>query len=153
MQNVIANQIVTSINNAILASQDLSLLVTNLWNETGCPKETGRLIGEAANGEILDKNPIRILAEAVFNVKDVTRKEASLLLNATELVTKQRVSQILAVVFDGDASKNRGKTPAKEAKTEGDSFAAIMAILSGKNLSLTEDQADAILAAVASKTI
>jgi hypothetical protein len=151
----IANQIVSAINNAILANESLSQLVADLWSETVCPKETGRQIGKAADGHVLDKNPIRVLAEAVYNVKGIERKDASKLLNATGLVSKQRVAQILAVVFDGDSSKNCGKAAAKPAadKPAGDSFAAIMAILSGKNLTLSEEQADAILAAVASKVI
>lgn len=151
--NTIANQIIAAVNDSINLNNSIGQLIAQLWTATKCPKETGRLIGEASDGVILDRNPIRILAEAVYEVNGVTRKDASVLLNATGLVTKQRVAQILAVVFDGDKSKNKGKTPAKEAKTEGDSFAAIMAILSGKSLTLTEDQADAILAAVASKTI
>ena len=153
MQNVIANQIVSAINAQFTATHELAKLITALWNQTQCPKETGRLIGEAFSQDGLDRNPIRNLADSLREIHGTTKKEASLLLNATGLVSKQRVAQILAVVFDGDKSKNKGKTPAKEAKTEADSFAAIMAILSGKNLSLTEDQADAILAAVASKTI
>jgi hypothetical protein len=90
------------------------------------------------------------------------RKSASKFLNALGLVTKQRISQLLAVVYDGDASKNKGKPKGdgdgEEAESQdgldkpsgGFTFAQILAAI-GSLQSVTLEEAQTAAALLASK--
>lgn len=85
---------------------DVVILVTH----HATPKDAGAALKAAweTAGEKTDTLPIRMLVEACY-LAGVTRADASPLLNAVKAATKQRVSQLLAVVYDGDKSKNKGK--------------------------------------------
>jgi hypothetical protein len=86
------------------------------------------------------------------------RKSASKFVNAMGLVTKQRVSQLLAVVYDGDASKNKGKPKAEteskdgldKSSGNGFTFAQILAAI-GSLQSVTLEEAQTAAALLASK--
>ena len=95
----------------------------------------------------------RRLVEACFDT-NMDRKMASRFLNSAGLVTKQRIAQLLGVVFDGDSSKNRGKDKAKSgeesSKGKGFTFDQIMAALQTLP-SIPKEQATSAAALLASK--
>jgi len=97
----------------------------------------------------------RRLVKACFDT-NMDKKMASRFLNAVGLVTKQRIGQLLGVVFDGDASKNRGKDKDKaksgdeSGKGKGWTFDQIMAALQTLP-SITKAQASSAAALLASK--
>jgi len=140
--------------NCATASHSLTLAVAALCQAAG---EDFKAAGVAlANewskigGNVDDSQATRKLVEACY-ATTMTRKDASKFLNAVGLVTKQRIAQLLAVVYDGDASKNRGKDKAKSQDETGDqkegtgyTFEQVLASL--KTLgTMTEAQANAML--------
>lgn len=66
----------------------------NAWHAIGANVEGGR--------------PCRVIVEACFQT-NLDRAAVLKFVNGAALVTKQRVSQLVAVVYDGDKSKNKGK--------------------------------------------
>jgi hypothetical protein len=118
-------------------------------------KKVGSLIGDEwykIGADVNGSKPIRLLIEACM-ATNMERKDISALVNATEIVSKQRVSQLLAVIIDGDKSKNKGSKdkPSKEGAGQGGlDFDAILAAI--KSLpSITLDQAQAAAALLSSK--
>lgn len=93
----------------------------------------------------------RRLVEACFDT-NMDRKMASKFLNAVGLVTKQRIAQLLSVVFDGDSSKNRGKDKAKDKAKSADESADESGDESGKGNGWTFDQIMAALQTLPSIT-
>ena len=124
-------------------------------------KTAGEAFANAWNaiGGGVDSNlATRRLVEACHNTS-IERKSASKFLNGVGLVTKQRISQLLAVVYDGDKSKNNGNVKAnKESKDsldkkesgKGFTFDQIMAALQTLP-SITKEQAKSAAALLASK--
>lgn len=105
-------------------------------------------------GDIPSAQSTRQLVEACHGTT-MAKKEASKFLNAMALVSKQRVSQLLSVVYDGDASKNRGNTKDEKSqdgldKGKGFTFEQILAAI-GSLQSITKEQAQAAAQALASK--
>lgn len=70
----------------------------------------------ASLNEKADALPIRMLVEACY-LAGITRADASPLCNAVKAVAKQRVSQLVAVIYDGNKAANKGK-PAKGGKAD-----------------------------------
>jgi hypothetical protein len=124
-------------------------------------KKVGSLIGDEwykVGADVNGSKPIRLLIEACM-ATNMERKDISALVNATEIVSKQRVSQLLAVIVDGDKSKNKGSKdkPSKEGtgqggldKSEIPSWDAILKAIKAQP-SLTKAQAEEAAALLASK--
>jgi len=122
-------------------------------------KKVGSLIGDEwykVGADVNGSKPIRLLIEACM-ATNMERKDISALVNATEIVSKQRVSQLLAVIIDGDKSKNKGGKD--KASKEGDgqggldkapSFAAILEAIKALP-SITQVEAETAAALLASK--
>jgi hypothetical protein len=169
--NVLWDITVDSVN--LLATE-----VAKLMHLTGeSPSKAGELVGAAWKAESLDSvvessKPIRLLAEAARDT-NMTKDTARSFLKGTGLVSRQRVHQILAVVFDGDKAANKGSrkapkgepsvktvltasgpapkgaTPAAPTPAKAD-FKAVVAVLKGLT-SLTREQAIEIAKLAASK--
>jgi hypothetical protein len=103
-----------------------------------------------------NSRPMRLVIEALL-FTDVTRKEASAFANAMQLVSRQRVSQLLGVVYDGDKSKNNGNKPSEggesqEGLDKGKGFTFEQILASLKSLDkLTMEQAQILASVAASK--
>lgn len=122
-------------------------------------KKVGSLIGDEwykIGADVNGSKPIRLLIEACMET-NMERKDISALVNATEIVSKQRVSQLLAVIIDGDKSKNKGgkDKPSKEGAGQDplDKTPSVDAIVAAiKALpSVTQLEAETIAALLASK--
>ena len=123
------------------------------------PKKMGLAIGNEwyqVGGEVEGGKPARLLLEACQEAK-MDKKNTYALMNASEIVTKQRVSQLYAVVVDGDKSKNKGSKdkPSKEGVGQGGldkapSFAAILDAIKALP-SITQIEAETAAALLASK--
>lgn len=143
------------------SSHGLTLAIATLCQASG---ENYKAAGEAfaiawrtMGGGIDNNQATRHLVEACHQTT-MEKKAASKFLNAVGLVTKQRISQLLAVVYDGDASKNRGNDKAKDkAKSQdgldkGDGFTFEQILAAIKTLkSISKEQAQAAAVALASK--
>lgn len=139
----------------------IAVEITSLLNSNGQDnKKAGKAIGDAwqvIGGDVEAGQPVRLLIEACALIKDMTRKDTSKLVNAADIVSRQRVSQLIAVIFDGDKSKNSGNKAAKE-KAEGKSkegldkmtFDQILAALKALT-SITQQQAEVAASLLASK--
>lgn len=99
---------------AVSLAADLVPLVA----EEGSPKDAGAAL-KAAWASLNEKQgdlPARLLVDAC-HLGGISRADVSALVYATKAVTRQRVSQLVAVIYDGDKSKNKGKA-AKGGKTD-----------------------------------
>ena len=150
---------------ATLACQIAATLADMMNGNGNDYKAIGKAIGEEwqkIGGDVETSQPIRLLIEACSMVKGMTKKETSKLVNAANIVSRQRVSQLIAVIFDGDKSKNYGNKTAKDKaakdKADGESqepldkmtFDQILAAL--KSLpSITQHQAEVAASILASK--
>lgn len=143
----------------------IAVEITSLLNSNGQDnKKAGKAIGDAwqvIGGDVETSQPVRLLIEACALIKDMTRKDTSKLVNAADIVSRQRVSQLIAVIFDGDTSKNKGKAAKEKAeKGEGEgksqdgldklSFTQILAALKALP-SITQEQAEIAATILASK--
>jgi hypothetical protein len=124
------------------------------------PKKMGLAIGNEwyqIGGEVEGGKPARLLLEACQEAK-MDKKNTYALMNASEIVTKQRVSQLYAVVVEGDKSKNKGsKDKDSKGKSQGGldeseipSWDAILKAIKAQP-SLTKAQAEEAAALLASK--
>jgi hypothetical protein len=142
-------------------SHNLTLAIATLCQASGEKyKEAGQALGLAwseIGGGVSDSQATRHLVEACF-ATTMDRKSASKFLNGVGLVTKQRIAQLLGVVFDGDATKNRGNKAEKGGAEKsqdgldksGFTFEQILAAI--KSLpSITKEQAQIAAATLASK--
>lgn len=141
------------------ANQSLAEQVAGLCQAAGENyKKAGQALAlawAAIRSNVPEAQATRHLVEACFHT-NMERKSASKFLNAVGLVSKQRVSQLLSVVYDGDKSKNNGNKADKQEsqdgldKSNGFTFEQILASL--KSLpSLTMEQAQILAATAASK--
>ena len=118
-------------------------------------KKVGAVIGDEwykVGADVNGSKPIRLLIEACM-ATNMERKDISALVNATEIVSKQRVSQLLAVIVDGDKSKNKGgkDKPSKEGAGQGGlDFNAILNAIKALP-SITQVEAETAAALLASK--
>lgn len=118
-------------------------------------KKVGSLIGDEwykIGADVNGSAPVRLLIEACM-ATNMERKDISALVNATEIVSKQRVSQLLAVIVDGDKSKNKGSKdkPSKEGAGQGGlDFTAILNAIKALP-SITQVEAETAAALLASK--
>ncbi len=142
------------------SSHNLSLTIATLCQATG---ENYKLAGQSLalaweefGGDVDGNQTTRFLVEACFGTS-MERKSASKFLNGVGLVSKQRIAQLLSVVYDGDktANRNNGKADKKsqdglDEKGNGFTFEQILASL--KSLpSLTKEQAQILATVAASK--
>lgn len=135
---------------------NLASLIAKLCQEL---KEDKKKVGAAIGTEwykvgadVNGSKPIRLLIEACM-ATNMERKDISALVNATEIVSKQRVSQLLAVIIDGDKSKNKGSKDkaSKEGGGQGGlDFDSILAAIKALP-SITQAQAETAAALLASK--
>lgn len=113
-----ATALVESLHGALNATHQVGVNMAALYNaHNGEPEAIGADLWEAWSANPLDRSPARLLVDAC-NEANIPRKEASLILNATGIVSKQRISQLLAVVYDGDTSKNKNNADRKSGKAE-----------------------------------
>ena len=146
------------------ADYNLTLAVATLCQASGENyKEAGQALALAwaeIGGGVSESQATRRLVEACF-ATTMDRKSASKFLNGVGLVTKQRIAQLLSVVFDGDATKNRGNKAEMSGdeksqdgldKSTGFTFEQILAaIKSLPSGTITKEQAQVIAATLASK--
>jgi len=143
------------------SSHNLALAIATLCQSSGEKyKEAGQALALAwseISGEVNDSQATRHLVEACFQTS-MERKSASKFLNGVGLVSKQRIAQLLSVVYDGDKTKNNGNKSEKsgEGKSQdgldksGFTFEQILAAI--KSLpSITKEQAQIAAATLASK--
>lgn len=146
--------------------KDLSKILTTALTVAD-PKAIGQEVGKVWKESHKDSVlPIRILADAAV-AAGMPRADISALLNSTKVVSKQRTSQLLAVVVDGDKSKNKGKpsksakadkggqdgldlTPKADKPTKSVTVDDVLAII-GKLPSLTQPDAERVVAALREK--
>lgn len=160
--STVANLLFDGSTVACSIAAELAIMMNNHGNDY---KAIGKAIGEEwqkIGGDVETSHPVRLLIEACTYVKGMTRKETSKVVNAADIVSRQRVSQLIAVIFDGDKSKNSGNKAAKEkadkAKGEGKSqdgldkmtFDQILAALKSLT-SITQHQAEVAASLLASK--
>jgi hypothetical protein len=124
------------------------------------PKKMGVAIGNAwyqIGAEVEGGKPARLLLESCLEAK-MDKKSVYALMNASEIVTKQRVTQLWQVVVEGDKSKNKGgKGDAPKGKrqdgldkSEIPSWEMILEAIK-RQPSITQAQAEAAAALLASK--
>lgn len=157
---VAATATATALWDCVESSHSLSLTVATLCQASN---EDFKVAGQALalawskiGGGVNDSQATRHLVEACHGTS-MEKKSASKFLNAMDLVSKQRISQLLAVVYDGDKSKNNGnkKAEGEESqegldKSAGFTFEQILAAI--KTLpSITKEQAQIAAATLASK--
>ena len=141
------------------ADYNLTLAVATLCQASGEDfKAAGQALALAwseIGGGVSESQATRRLVEACF-ATTMDRKSASKFLNGVGLVTKQRIAQLLSVVFDGDAKANRNNGKADKPESQdgldksGFTFEQILAAI--KSLpSITKEQAQVAAATLASK--
>jgi hypothetical protein len=150
----------TALFNVATSSYELTLAIASHVNAHGRNmKAAGNSLAIAwqeIGGDVDTSSATRHLVEACFQT-NMERKEASKFLNAMELVTKQRISQLLSVVFDGDKSKNNGNKPKAKGESQdgldnGNGFTFEQILASLKSLDkLTMEQAQILASVAASK--
>ena len=125
------------------------------------PKKMGIAVGNEwhqIGGEVEGGKPAGLLLAACQEAK-MDKKNTYALMNAAQIVTKQRVTQLWQVIVDGDKSKNKGSKdkPSKEGagqggldKSEIPSWDAILKAIKAQP-SLTKAQAEEAAALLASK--
>lgn len=145
----------------VTSNQGLAESIAALCNEHGEDfKKAGSSLATAWDEigyGVLPSQATRHLVEACFQT-NMERKSASQFLNGMGLVTKQRISQLLSVVFDGDKSKNNGNKKAEGKSQEGldkpngngFTFEQILAAIKSLD-SITQEQAQIAAATLASK--
>lgn len=143
------------------SSYALTLAIASLCQASG---ENFKAAGQALaiawaeiGGDVLASHATRHLVEACY-ATTMDRKSASKFLNGVGLVSKQRIAQLLSVVYDGDKSKNKGNKAEKGGGEKsqdgldksGFTFEQILAAI--KSLpSITKEQAQVAAATLASK--
>lgn len=159
--STVANLLFEGSTVACSIAAELAIMMNNHGNDY---KAIGKAIGEEwdkIGGDVETSHPVRLLIEACTYVKGMTRKETSKVVNAADIVSRQRVSQLIAVIFDGDKSKNKGKAATeKDGKEKGEgksqdgldklSFTQILAALKALP-SITQEQAEIAATILASK--
>lgn len=115
---------VEALHGTINATHKMGVKLASVYNKhNGDPVAIGSDIWEAWSKNPLDRSPARPFVEACLEA-NIVRKEASLILNASGMVSKQRISQLLAVVYDGDKSKNKNNADRKAGQGGLDSGAS-----------------------------
>lgn len=120
------------------------------------PKKMGVAIGNAwyqIGADCLAK-PARLLIEACHEAK-MAKGDIAKLMSASEIVSRQRVHQLMKVVIDGDKSANKGNAPKGKRqdgldKSEIPSWEMILEAIK-RQPSITQAQAEAAAALLASK--
>jgi hypothetical protein len=113
----IASSIATLLFEGVTLTHTIGLKLRELLDSVKQDLETaGKLIGSEWNQFGCDRKPISLLCKAAWEA-DLSKDEARLLMKSAALVSKQRISQVLSVVYDNDKSKNKGSKDRK-AKTE-----------------------------------
>lgn len=147
--------------NAATSSHELTVCIASHVNaHNRNMKEAGAslaLAWQEIGGDVSALCATRHLVLGCF-ASSLERSETSKFLNAMKLVTKQRISQLLGVIYDGDKSKNNGNKP-KDGKSQdgldqskGDGFTFEQILASLKSLpSITMEQAQILAATAASK--
>lgn len=141
------------------SSHNLTLAIATLCQASGEDfKAAGQALALAwseIGGGVSESQATRHLVEACHQT-NMDRKSASKFLNGVGLVTKQRIAQLLSVVFDGDAKANRNNGKADKPESQdgldksGFTFEQILAAI--KSLpSITKEQAQVAAATLASK--
>ena len=127
--------------NKVLADELEAILVAADRDMVAAGKAIGVAWGlhgvDHAQGEA---QPARLIVEACWE-NSFDKSEAREILKATELVSKQRISQLLAIVYDGGTNGSVNPKSGKGGKGNGDPVSAILAILSKKGLTLTRSDA------------
>jgi len=141
------------------ASHNLTLAIASLCQASGENyKEAGQALSLAwaeIGGGVSESQATRHLVEACHQT-NMDRKSASKFLNGVGLVSKQRIAQLLSVVFDGDvkANRNNGKADKPESQDgldkSGFTFEQILAAIESLT-SITKEQAQVAAATLASK--
>ncbi len=133
--------------NKVLADELEAILVAADRDMVAAGKAIGVAWGlhgvDHAQGEA---QPARLIVEACWE-NSFDKSEAREILKATELVSKQRISQLLAIVYDGGTNGSVNPKSGKGGKGNGDPVSAILAILSKGN----GDPVSAILAILSKK--
>lgn len=141
------------------SSHSLTLAIATLCQASGEDfKAAGQALALAwseIGGGVSESQATRHLVEACHQT-NMDRKSASKFLNGVGLVSKQRIAQLLSVVFDGDAKANRNNGKADKPESQdgldksGFTFEQILAAI--KSLpSITKEQAQVAAATLASK--
>lgn len=101
---------------AVVSPLAIAATVATLCNEAGEDyKSAGAAFGAAwrdIGANVEGGVPTRCVISACVQT-NMERKGILKFVNAAELVSKQRVSQLVAVIYDGDKSKNKGKAKAE----------------------------------------
>jgi len=158
-----AKETASALFNAVHGSHELTVCIASHVNAHGRDmKAAGNSLAIAwqeIGGDVSALCATRHLVLGCF-ASSLERKETSKFLNAMELVTKQRISQLLGVIYDGDKSKNNGNSKAEKKsqdgldKSKGDGFTFEQILASLKSLpSLTVEQAKILAATAASKIV
>jgi hypothetical protein len=118
--NQIANQIATLLFEGVTITHTIGVKLRELLDGVKQDLEVaGRMIGSEWNQFGCDRQPISLLCKAAWEA-DLSKDEARLLMKSANLVSKQRVSQVLSVVYDNDKSKNKGSKDRQLAKAKAD---------------------------------
>lgn len=123
--------------------QKMGLAIGNEWHQIG--------------GEVEGSKPARLLLEGCLEAK-MDKKSTYALMKASEIVTKQRITQLWQVVVDGNKKANKGnkdKTPKGNGqdpldKSEVPSWESILEAIK-RQPTITKAQAEAAAALLASK--
>jgi hypothetical protein len=141
-----ARQTASALWNTVETSFNLASCIATLCQASGENyKEAGIALAEEwleIGGNITMSSTTRALVEACAKT-NLTKKETSVFVNATGFVSKQRVSQIIGLIFDGKEAK-------KEKSKGGLTFEQVLAAI-GNLPSITEEQAKVAAKLLASK--
>ena len=150
--NQIANQIATLLCEGVTITHAIGVKLRELLDGVKQDLEVaGRMIGSEWNQIGCDRQPISLLCKAAWEA-DLSKDEARLLMKSANLVSKQRVSQVLSVVYDNDKSKNKGSKDrkAKTGTAKAESAKEIIAMLKALQ-KLTKEEAIEIANIIKSK--
>lgn len=157
----IASQFVTSINSMMTGANNAAVILRALLDsvEQNIAKAAAAIAAEWEVGGF-DRSPTRYIVSACYEA-DMSKDETNSLINALRKkgkveASRQRQSQLTAVVFDGDTSKNKGN---KRNKPSGKKAAGVKATLTVADIiaavkalpSLTAADASLIATAIKAK--
>lgn len=153
----IASQFVTSINSMMTGANNAAVILRALLDsvEQDIAKAAAAIAAEWEVGGF-DRSPTRYIVSACYEA-DMSKEETNSLINALRKkgkveTSRQRQSQLTAVVFDGDKSKNKGKPSGKKAADVKTPLTVADIIKSIKALpSLTAADASALATAIKAK--
>jgi hypothetical protein len=106
---------------SVVSPLAIAATIATLCNEAGEDyKEAGAAFGAAwrdIGANIEGGVPCRCIIAACAQT-NMDRKAVLKFVNGADIVSKQRVSQLVAVIVDGDKSKNKGNKTAAELKSQ-----------------------------------